>query len=94
MLLLVWRLSVGCFWGFLGLVLVLDCLWVPCLLLLGWLSNLDACTENPFSHSHKENYVFNSHLILQMNQNGTLLICDMTEMGMPSLNFECNQKNE
>ena len=28
------------------------------------------------------------------DQNGTLLICDMTEMGMPSLNFECNQKNE
>ena len=42
----------------------------------------------------KDKKVFNSHLILQMNQNGTLLICDMTEMGMPSLNFECNQKNE
>ena len=42
----------------------------------------------------KNKKVFKSYLILQMNQNGTLLICDMTEMGMPSLNFECNQKNE
>ena len=53
-----WRLSVGCFWVFLGLVLVsLGWFWIACGLLVCcfWVACqffvncfLDACTENPF----------------------------------------------